>query len=91
MNLSGKQKRELRARAHSLKPVVSVGSAGVTEQLLMEIDGALEHHGLIKVRVPSSSKQERVAITDHICRACAATCVQTIGHVAVLFREQQGD
>lgn len=89
MNLNGKQKRELRARAHALKPVVVVGSGGVTERLLEEVDRALEHHGLIKVRVAAPSREERITMTEHICHACHAICVQTIGHIAVLFREDQ--
>ena len=91
MTLTGKRKRELRARAHALKPVVVVGSAGVTEQLLEEVDRALEHHGLIKVRVAAPSREQRTKLTTHICDACSAICVQTIGHVAVLYREDESD
>lgn len=89
MSLNGKQKRELRARAHSLKPVVVVGAGGVTEQLLEEVDRALAHHGLIKVKVAAPSRDERITMTKHICHACHAIRVQTIGHIAVLFREVQ--
>lgn len=49
MNLSTKQKQHLKGLAHPLKPVVLLGSNGLTEGVLAEIEQALEHHELIKV------------------------------------------
>ena len=48
MNLSTKQKQHLKGLAHPLKPVVLLGSNGLTEGVLAEIEQALEHHELIK-------------------------------------------
>ena len=50
MNLSTKQKQHLKGLAHPLKPVVLLGSNGLTEGVLAEIEQALEHHELIKVK-----------------------------------------
>lgn len=52
MNLSTKQKQHLKGLAHPLKPVVLLGSNGLTEGVLAEIEQALEHHELIKVKSP---------------------------------------
>lgn len=43
MNLSTKQKQHLKGLAHPLKPVVLLGSNGLTEGVLAEIEQALEH------------------------------------------------
>ncbi len=86
MPLSDKQKRHLRARAHALKPVVITGSAGVSEGVLNEIDQALEHHELLKVRVNAGDRETRRAMTETICSATGAELVQSIGHIAVLYR-----
>ena len=51
MNLSTKQKQHLKGLAHPLKPVVLLGSNGLTEGVLAEIEQALEHHELIKVKI----------------------------------------
>ncbi len=83
-----KQKRQqLKSRAHALKPVVITGQSGVTPALLAEIDGALEHHELLKVRINAADKEERRSMLEAICTSLAAEPVQLIGHVATLFRE----
>ena len=53
MNLSNKQKQYLKGLAHSLKPVIQLGNNGLTEGVLAETDIALNHHELIKVKVPT--------------------------------------
>jgi RNA-binding protein len=77
---------QLKSRAHALKPVVLTGQAGITPSLLAEIDGALEHHELIKVRIHAGDKAERRAMLEMICKALATEPVQLVGHVATLFR-----
>lgn len=80
--------KTLRARSHALKPVVIVGQSGVTEAVLKEIDIALEHHELIKIRVNGSDKLERLSMTDQIISTLGATLIQHIGHVASLYRRR---
>ena len=55
MNLSTKQKQHLKGLAHPLKPVVLLGSNGLTEGVLAEIEQALEHHELIKVKIATGA------------------------------------
>lgn len=56
MNLSTKQKQHLKGLAHPLKPVVLLGSNGLTEGVLAEIEQALEHHELIKVKIATEDQ-----------------------------------
>jgi RNA-binding protein len=84
--LSPAERRRLRARAHSLKPVVLVGDAGLSDGLLQEADRALEAHELIKVRLPAVPRDARSALAQALCTALDAQEVQTIGRVRVLFR-----
>lgn len=81
------KKQQLKSRAHALKPIVMTGQAGITPALLAEIDGALEHHELLKVRINAGTREERKAMIEAICDALVAESVQLIGHVATLFRE----
>ena len=85
--LSPTRRRELKARAHALDPVVLIGGAGLTPAVLAEIDRALKSHELIKVRVPGADRPEREAILAEICRQIEAQAVQHIGKILVLFRE----
>jgi len=48
--------RKLRTRAHPLKPVVIIGQGGLTSGVMDEINLALDHHELIKVRVNASDR-----------------------------------
>ncbi|ABI70834.1 MULTISPECIES: ribosome assembly RNA-binding protein YhbY [Shewanella] len=86
MNLTTKQKQHLKGLAHSLKPVVLLGGNGLTEGVLAEIDSALTHHELIKVKVASADRELKNAIVDAIVRETQSTKVQLIGHVLVIFR-----
>lgn len=85
-DLNNKQKQYLKGLAHPLKPVVLLGSNGLTEGVVAEIDGALAHHELIKVKVPADERELRTAIAEAICRETDATLVQTIGKTLVLYR-----
>ena len=87
MPLTGKQKHYLRGLAHHRKPVVMVGDAGLTENVIAEIDQALAHHELIKVKVRLGDRTERRQAIDAICEKTACEEVQVIGQIAVFYRK----
>ena len=66
-----------------------LGANGLTEGVLAEIDNALAHHELIKVKVASTDRELKNAIVDAIVRETQSTKVQLIGHVLVLFRQSE--
>ncbi len=79
-------KKALRAKAHGLDPVVITGQQGVTPALLAEIDLALNHHELIKVRVNAPDRQTRADLVERILQEMGAELIQAIGHVITLYR-----
>lgn len=87
MPLTGKQKHYLRGLAHHRKPVVMVGDAGLTENVIAEIDQALAYHELIKVKIRLGDRPERQQAIDAICEKTACEVVQVIGQVAVFYRK----
>ncbi|HAU93534.1 MAG TPA: ribosome assembly RNA-binding protein YhbY [Alteromonas sp.] len=89
MKLSNKQKQFLKGLAHPLKPVVQLGGNGLTEGVLVEIDNALNHHELIKVKVPSDDREEKALIMDAIIRETASEKLQVIGHTLILYRPSE--
>lgn len=76
----------LRAQAHHLDPVVLLGSSGLTDAVKKEIDRALSAHGLIKVKVPSDDREERVEIYETLAEELGAAKIQLIGKLLVLYR-----
>lgn len=81
------EKKKLRSRAHSLRPVVITGQSGISDGVLAEIDNALDHHELIKVRVRCDDREERKRMIDEIRTRSGAELIQRIGQIAVLYRK----
>lgn len=82
------KKRRLRARAHALKPVVTMGQAGLTDPVVREIDLALSHHELIKVRIRLPDRDERKQNIARLCSATHSECIQALGQIATLYRKK---
>jgi len=88
--MDNKQIRGLKAQAHALKPVASIGSKGITDSVTQEIDVQLEHHELIKVKV-ASDRNAKTTIAHTLCEQLNATLVGVIGHIVILYRQRQKD
>jgi RNA-binding protein len=87
MPLTPQQRREMKALAHGLSPVVLIGGNGLTPAVLKEIDVALRAHELLKVQVAGEDKETRSLMMEQICAELRAEPVQSIGRMLVLFRE----
>jgi len=84
--LSPAQRRALRAKAHHLHPVVSIGQHGLTPAVLHEIDVNLGAHELIKVRVFADERDARDAMLERICADLDAAPVQHLGKMLIVWR-----
>jgi RNA-binding protein len=89
--LTNRERAHLKARAHALEPVVHAGNSGVTDTLAAEVDRALTAHELIKVKVGTGDRADRVAIGDAICARTGATTVHRVGKVIILWRPRPQD
>lgn len=86
MTLTGKQKNYLRGIAHNKNPIVTIGGKGLTDAVMEEIELALNHHELVKIKLPSNEKAEKVALMAKITGKSASEPVQLIGRVGVIYR-----
>ncbi len=84
--LTSAQTRFLRGMAHGLRAMLQVGGKGVTDNLVAELDLALEHHELVKVKVAAAEREERDAMIARLAEGTGAALVQRIGHTAVFYR-----
>lgn len=91
MALSPSQRRYLRSLAHDLNPVILLGNKGATAAVVKELDLALSHHELVKVKLSGGDKEERVTQVDVLVAGTGAENVQQIGHVVVLFRRNEDE
>ncbi len=88
MPLTEQQKKRLRGLGHKLKPVIIVGSGGLSNSLLEEFERSLDHHELMKVRVNTGDRAERDAAIQALCEHSAAQLIQRVGNIALLFRKK---
>lgn len=86
MSLSKPQTKFLITLAHNLKPVIMVGQHGVTENLLKELDIALDHHELVKIKIAGEDRESRAEMIKQLSESSSAETVQTIGKTLTLFR-----
>lgn len=85
--LTPRQRSQLRALAHPRQAVVTTGQRGLTPAVLAEIEQALEHHELVKVRLNAPDRTAREAMAATICEETGSERVQRIGHVLVIYRK----
>lgn len=78
-------KKKLKSEAHSLNPVVTIGQSGLTETVLAELELALDHHELLKVKI-RAERDDRKVISEKICTSTGAELIQSIGQVIVIYR-----
>lgn len=88
MEFTSGQIKRLRAEGHrlKLKPVVIIGQKGLSENLHQEIDSALDHHELLKLRIPALDKAGKREFANMICDHHHAVLVESIGSVIVVYR-----
>ena len=84
--LSAAERKQKRAEAHHLDPVVAIGHDGATPAVRREIEAALDAHGLVKVRVFSDDRTARAALLAELSASFGAAPVQHIGKLLVLWR-----
>lgn len=85
--LSGRQRRELKSRAHHLNPVVQIGQKGLTENVKKAFEKTIDDHELIKVKFVDF-KEDRRDLSLDLSRETGASLVDIIGNVAIFYREK---
>jgi RNA-binding protein len=88
MKLSSAQKRHLRGMTHHINPVVMLGDKGLTANVLEELETALDHHELIKVKI-RRDRYTRDDIALQIAEKCKAILVHKIGQVSCYYRHNR--
>ena len=86
MALSNEQKKAYRAIGHTLNPIVTIASKGLTEAVLEEIGRALDDHELIKIKVAVGDREVKKVVIKALVEQTGAELVQQIGNTALLLR-----
>lgn len=86
LELSSARRRALRAQAHHLPALAHIGSNGLSDAAVAEIDALLAAHALVKVRVLEAEREERTEMGEELAERLNAAFVQHIGRLLVLWR-----
>lgn len=86
MALDNAQRKYLRGLTHGLNPVVMVAERGLAPAVMKEVEIALAHHELIKVRISVGDREARDALVVDLLARTGAELVHKIGNVVSLYR-----
>ncbi len=86
MALSKNQAKFLRAKCHDLKAVIMMGQKGLTEEVLSELDNALTHHELVKIKLAIDDREQRAQMIENICAKTQSQKIQSIGKTLSVYR-----
>lgn len=87
--LSTIEHKKLRQIGHHLNPVVMLGSQGLTENVILEAERALNDHELIKVKIAGEDRERRQALIEELVNATHVELVQKIGKIVLLYRKAE--
>ena len=90
-SLTGTQKKFLKGLAHSLDPVVRLGTGGLSTPVVQKTSQELEAHELIKVKIGDGNTDPTETLIGLLAEATQATVVQVIGHVGILYKRRKKD
>lgn len=91
MQLTGKQRRHLRALGHALDPIVHVGKDGVTDALISAVSQALADHELIKIKIGDAAGLDRHDAAADLATRADAHVAQVLGYTILLYRARPED
>lgn len=84
--LTSKQRAHLRAMANTEETILQVGKGGICDNLITQVDEALEARELIKLRVLETAPFTPREAANHLAELTSAEPVQVIGSRFVLYR-----
>ena len=87
MELTSKQRAQLRGMANSLEPVVHIGKDGIGDNLVQQANEALEARELIKCKVLENAMLTAQEACQELSVRTRSEAVQVIGSKFVLYRE----
>jgi RNA-binding protein len=79
-------RRALRAAGHHLHAIVQVGKEGVTEPVVRQLDEALDHHELVKVKVGTESPEDRFEVAQALAAHPETQIAQVLGRTVLVYR-----
>lgn len=86
--MTSKERAELRAKANPLEPIFQIGKEGISENLIAQLDDALDARELLKVRIHlETAPMKPREFAAELSEALGAEIIQVIGGIIVIYRK----
>ena len=79
-------RRRLRGAGHALSAVVQIGKEGASDAVRKQIQEALHHHELVKVKLGSESPDDRFAVAEQLAAEPGVEVAQILGRTILLYK-----
>lgn len=89
--MTSKQRAYLRGLANTIQPIFQIGKSGISDNLIKQLDDALEARELIKISVLETSPNDVKSIGEQISNLTNSIFVQAIGNKITLYRARKND
>lgn len=86
MKITNTQKKYLRVLANGLKPIITIGKNGLSENVLLELESSMKSHELLKIKLSYTDQKDKQQIIDEIIKYSNATLVQIIGGSLTIYK-----
>lgn len=87
--LTGKQRRYLKGLANGIDQTVYVGKAGVTPNIIQEMENGFEARELVKIKLQDGCDLTKDQVADAIIQETKCEFVQAIGRKVTLYRRSK--
>ena len=87
MELKGKERQFFKKEAHNIKPIFQIGKGGLSEEMIQQIQFAIEKRELIKVSLLQNTMEEPQEAAEVLAEQTGSTIIQVICHTIVLYKQ----
>ncbi|MBO4325720.1 MAG: ribosome assembly RNA-binding protein YhbY [Clostridia bacterium] len=87
--MTSKARAELRAEANKLQAIIQVGKSGVEDNLIKQVDDALEARELIKIKALDTCPEDAKTVAAGLAEVTGADVIQVVGRTIVLWRKKR--
>lgn len=87
--MTSKQRAYLRGLANKIDAIFQIGKNGINENLVKQLDDALEAREIIKITVLETAPDTGREAAEEISQKINAEVVQVVGNKITLFRQRK--
>lgn len=88
-SMTSKQRAYLRSLANNLTSIFQIGKNGISDNLIKQVDDALEARELIKLNVLETSPEDITEVANLLAQKTNSELVQIVGNKITLFRKKK--